>query len=152
MSEKRDSFQNDRGIGFLVTQVSHSITQCFNRAFEQYDITFPQSRVMAYLIRQQDVGDVNQRDLESALGIKASSISSLVRNLENKGFVECKRRAADARNKSITLTEKGLAVQRQLEGLCHEIEEILTVGISDEQLSELADQLQKVRSNIEKSE
>lgn len=149
MSEKRDRMQNDKGIGFLVTQVSHSITQCFNRAFEQYDITFPQSRVMAYLIRQQELGDVNQRDLEGALGIKASSISSLVRNLENKGFVECKRRAADARNKSITLTEKGLAVQHQLEGLCFEIEEILTAGISEAQLDELANQLQKVRSNIE---
>ena len=149
MSEKRETMQNDKGIGFLVTQVSHSITQCFNRAFEQYDITFPQSRVMAYLIRRQDKGDVNQRDLESALGIKASSISSLVRNLENKGFVECKRRAADARNKSITLTEKGLAIQQQLEGLCYEIEETLTEGISPAQLEELAELLQKVRGNIE---
>ncbi|MBE6991664.1 MAG: winged helix-turn-helix transcriptional regulator [Ruminococcaceae bacterium] len=149
MSEKRDVLHSNRGIGFLVTQVSHSITQCFNRAFEQYDITFPQSRVMAYLIRQQDKGDVNQRDLESALGIKASSISSLVRNLENKGFVECKRRAADARNKSITLTEKGLAVQQQLDGLCIEIEEALTAGISEAQIDSLADLLQKVSSNIE---
>lgn len=150
MSETVDISRGGRAIGFLSAQVSHAITQYFNRAFEQYDITFPQSRVMQYLFRMDGKEDVNQRDLERALGIKASSISSLVRNLENKDFVQCRRRASDARNKSIVLTEKGRSAAARLDTLCLEIEAILTDGIDDDELNALADTLAKVRNNIER--
>lgn len=150
VDEYREHFQHDKEIGFITTRVSHSITQRFNRLFDQYGITYPQSRVLGHLITSEGLHDVNQRDLERALGIKASSISSLVRNLENKGFIMCQRRTRDARNKSIFLTEKGRDITKGMDEVILSSELELIDGMSEEEVEQLRSLLTRVTENIEK--
>ena len=88
-------------VGYMITNISYGIRQYFDNLFSDYDVTYPQSRVLTRLFGQLGKGNVNQRDLEHALGIKASSVSSLVRNLENKGFITCERLPEDTRNKRV---------------------------------------------------
>ena len=86
-------------VGYLITNISYAIRQYFGNLFAEYDVTYPQSRVLTRLFNQLGRDDVNQRDLEHALGIKASSVSSLVRNLEQKGLIYSERMPHDTRNK-----------------------------------------------------
>lgn len=149
MNEYRERFTHDKEIGFITSRVSHCITQQFNRLFDQYGITYPQSKVLGHLISSEGLFDVNQRDLERALGIKASSISSLVRNLENKGFIECHRRALDARNKSIELTEKGRALTKSMDEVIQSSEEALIKGMTEEEVTQLKTLLSRVMDNVD---
>lgn len=109
--EKKQPVQENPDVGYLITNISYGIRQYFDKLFVDYDVTYPQSRVLTRLFGQLGKGDVNQRDLEYALGIKASSVSSLVRNLEQKGFIRCERLPQDTRNKRVLLTEKGMEVR-----------------------------------------
>lgn len=152
VDEYRENFTHDDEIGFITTRVSHIITQRFNRLFDQCGITFPQSRVIGHLISSEGIHDINQRDLEHALGIKASSISSLVRNLENKGFIECNRRTRDARNKSITLTDKGREITKSMDEIIQSSETLLAEGMSDDEIQLLKSLLSRVMHNLEKEE
>ena len=114
-----------------------------------YDVTYPQSRVLTRLFGQLGKGDVNQRDLEYALGIKASSVSSLVRNLEQKGFIRCERLPQDTRNKRVLLTEKGMEVRAILDGARDQAEAKLVRGMSQEEQETLRQCLRKVLENLE---
>ena len=145
--KKVDNTENP-DIGYMITNISYGLRQYFDRLYANYDITYPQSRVLTRLFSQLDKGDVNQRDLEYALGIKASSVSSLVRNLEQKGFVRCERVPEDTRNKRVLLTEKGLEVRYLLDNARDQAEEALVKGLSDEQQEVMRACLRQVLKNL----
>lgn len=140
--------QNNQDIGYMITNISYGLRQYFDRLFVNYDITYPQSRVLTRLFAQLDKADVNQRDLEYALGIKASSVSSLVRNLEQKGFIRCERMAEDTRNKRVMLTEKGIELKGVVEEARVKAEELVVQGIPEGQREVFRTCLVKVLENL----
>ena len=133
----------------MITNISYGIRQYFDSLFSDYDVTYPQSRVLTRLFAQLGKGDVNQRDLEYALGIKASSVSSLVRNLEQKGFVTCERLPQDTRNKRILLSDKGLQLRDMLDNAHDQAEDKMTRGLTPEQVEVFRTCLQQVMQNLE---
>ena len=147
--EKKQPVQENPDVGYLITNISYGIRQYFDKLFVDYDVTYPQSRVLTRLFGQLGKGDVNQRDLEYALGIKASSVSSLVRNLEQKGFIRCERLPQDTRNKRVLLTEKGMEVRAILDGAREQAEAKLVRGMSQEEQETLRQCLRKVLENLE---
>ncbi len=135
-------------VGYMITNISYGIRQYFDNLFSDYDVTYPQSRVLTRLFGQLGKGDVNQRDLEYALGIKASSVSSLVRNLEQKGFITCERLPQDTRNKRILLTEKGMQLRSMLDSARDQAEGKLTEGLTPQQLEVFRACLAQVMENL----
>lgn len=136
-------------IGYLITNISYAIRQYFDKCFVEHDITYPQSRVLTRLFGQLNKGDVNQRDLEYALGIKASSVSSLVRNLEQKGFVRCERLPQDTRNKRVILTEKGMKLEEVVMSTRDRAEMEMVKGLSPEQQEMMRQCLHQILNNLE---
>ena len=149
MVEKEKKIPENPDIGFLITNISYGVRQYFDKCFSDYDVTYPQSRVLTRLFGQLNKGDVNQRDLEYALGIKASSVSSLVRNLEQKGFIRCERLPQDTRNKRVILTEKGMEVQKVLAEARNKAEANMIKGLTDEQQEMLRTCLRQVLTNLD---
>ena len=138
-------------VGYMITNISYGIRQHFGNLFAEYGVTFPQSRVLIRLFSQMGKSDVNQRDLEYALGIKASSVSSLVRNLEQKELIRCERMPQDTRNKRILLTEKGIKLRDMLENATEQAEENLIRGLSPDRLETFRMCLQQVMENLEQA-
>ena len=136
-------------IGFMVTNISYGIRGCFDRLFSGYDVTYPQSRVLTRLFGQLGKADVNQRDLEHALGIKASSVSSLVKNLEEKGLIRSERSETDSRNKLIILTDAGLELREMLGNARVEVEEQLVKGMTEQETIQFHRYLTTVMENLE---
>lgn len=147
--DKKLPVQENPDVGYLITNISYGIRQYFDKLFVDYDVTYPQSRVLTRLFGQLDKGDVNQRDLEYALGIKASSVSSLVRNLEQKGFIRCERLPQDTRNKRVLLTDKGMEVRAVLDGARDQAEANLVKGLTEEQQDMLRQCLRQVLENLD---
>lgn len=148
MDPKTHPAMENPDVGYMITNISYGIRQYFDNLFSDYDVTYPQSRVLTRLFQQLGKGDVNQRDLEYALGIKASSVSSLVRNLEQKGFITCERLPQDTRNKRILLTPKGMALQDLLGGAKDQAEITLTAGLTEEQKETFRTCLRQVMANL----
>lgn len=148
MDQTEKSPSPNPDVGYMITNISYGIRQYFDNLFSDYDVTYPQSRVLTRLFGQLGKVDVNQRDLEHALGIKASSVSSLVRNLEQKGFITCERLPQDTRNKRILLTDKGLQLRDMLEAARGQAESKLTEGLTPEQVESFRTFLQQVMQNL----
>lgn len=144
----RNEKNQNPDIGYMITNISYGIRQYFGNLFAEYDVTYPQSRVLTRLFARLGKGDVNQRDLEYALGIKASSVSSLVRNLEQKGLITCERLPQDTRNKRILLTEKGMQLRDCLEQARNQAENALVEGLTEEQLTVFRVCLSQVMQNL----
>ena len=140
-------------IGYYLSNISHSIQQYFNRLYDQHGITYPQSRLLTYLYKKEELAqngepsNVNQRELERALGIKASSVSSLVRNLEAKGFIKSERIESDTRNKRILLTEKAYEIDAVIDRAVNQTEEALTKNMSEEDVATLLGLLRVLMDN-----
>ena len=139
-------------VGYLITNISYAIRQYFGNLFAEYGVTYPQSRVLTRLFNQLGKGDVNQRDLEHALGIKASSVSSLVRNLEQKGLIYSERMPQDTRNKRILLTEKGMQLREMLGETRLQAESALVAGLTENQVKTLRADLMQILNNLNPGE
>jgi len=142
----------DPDVGYLITNISYAIRQYFGNLFAEYGVTYPQSRVLTRLFNQLGKGDVNQRDLEHALGIKASSVSSLVRNLEQKGLIYSERMPQDTRNKRILLTEKGMQLREMLGETRLQAESALVAGLTENQVKTLRADLMQILNNLNPEE
>ena len=142
-------------IGYYLSNISHSIQQYFNRLYDQHEITYPQSRLLTYLYKKEELAqngepsNVNQRELERALGIKASSVSSLVRNLEAKGFIKSERIESDTRNKRILLTEKAYEIDAVIAQAVNQTESALTTNMSREDVETLLGLLSVLMGNAQ---
>lgn len=139
-------------VGYMITNISYGIRQYFGMLFSDFDVTYPQSRVLTRLFNQLGKGDVNQRDLERALGIKASSVSSLVRNLEQKGLIYSERMPQDTRNKRILLTEKGMQLREMLGETRLQAESALVAGLTENQVKTLRADLMQILNNLNPEE
>jgi DNA-binding MarR family transcriptional regulator len=134
--------------GSKITVISHAIRQAFNKLYQEYNLTFPQARVLTYLMDNQDRDCINQRELERALGLKASSVSSLVVTLEQKGFITCQRIESDARNKRILLTDQARELQSVTDAAAQKIESTLGSGIEGEEREIVDRALEKMVHNL----
>lgn len=72
------------------------------------DVSGVQLHALISVARANDRGQkLCQKDMERELGLRASSVSSMLANLERGGYIVRTQAEGDARTKFITLTEKG---------------------------------------------
>ena len=50
--EKKQPVQENPDVGYLITNISYGIRQYFDKLFVDYDVTYPQSRVLTRLFGQ----------------------------------------------------------------------------------------------------
>lgn len=98
----------------LIYSVSHKcIVLCENES-KKYGISFPQLVILSMLNKNQDK-DICQKDLENKLGVKGSSISSLLSNMIKKNFIVKEASACDGRKYIVKLTDKSLDLINKIE-------------------------------------
>lgn len=75
---------------------------------QTHGLAVGQSRVLRFIYDQTLIGHtVNQSDIHQAFSIRPASISELLDNLSNQGYVLQVDDVIDRRKKSVTLTETG---------------------------------------------
>lgn len=73
-----------------------------------FGVTGVQLHTLVFVMVESLCGhSVCQRDIERQTGLRASSVSTLLGNLEKNGFISRTQSAEDARTKTIVLTGKG---------------------------------------------
>ena len=134
-------------IGHLITNIANGTRQRFDHFFAQYDLTYPQYRCLMWMFRQD--APVNQQALCAALCIKASSVSSLIRNLEKKGYVRREPNSQDRRNWNLILTDKALELQSRIEVATENGERQLLTGLTPAQVETARIVLEQILQNLE---
>lgn len=112
-------------IGLYINIASHLIRRTADSFSAHYGLTGIQSRILSYLAGVPD-REIFQKDIEQHFGIRRSSVTSVISNLEQNGFLERRKVAGDARLKKLVLTENGLEVVQELTHSIDEFEQTLS--------------------------
>lgn len=123
----------------------HEVSISMGRGPRQGLVVRPgQNKVLKILDKK---GTMRQKDLLAELGIRAGSLSELLRKLEDDNYIERKRAGADRREIEISITERGRI--SALESIMSEKErdEELFSSLTNEERSQLSSILNKLLEN-----
>lgn len=136
-------------INWTSHQISRALDACI-AAEVSPELTGMRGLVLGYVVRNtQNDGAVYQRDLENWLHIRRSSVTNLLQGMEQAGFVKRCPVARDARLKSLTATEKGMACFEHIERCINDFEQQLSAGVTEQELQAFQNTLEKFMHNAQ---
>lgn len=126
MDEKKLMEQYDK--------MNRKMQRHFSSYFSDCQLTSIQGIVLHYIIVEKDRGDIFPKDLEEFLGIKGSSVTSLINNLEQGGYLRRESLESDGRYKKLVLTEKTKGMQEDILKRVNDYIHSMFVGIPEDHL------------------
>lgn len=105
------------------------------------------ARILGYLAAR-DGEDVFQRDIERAFSIRRSTVSKVVRLMEQKGLLRREAVARDARLKRLVLTERAREIHAEAAREIADFEARATAGLSAGDIAALRGLLDRICANL----
>ena len=126
MDEKKLMEQYDK--------MNRKMQRHFSSYFSDSQLTSIQGIVLHYIIVEKERGDIFPKDLEEFLGIKGSSVTSLINNLEQGGYLRRESLESDGRYKKLVLTDKTKGMQEDILKRVYDYMHSMFVGIPEDHL------------------
>ena len=123
-------------VGARIRFLTHAFSRThlkIARDMGEEDLSMAGGHLIGFLYRNRE-RDVYQRDVEEELHITRSSVTSLVKLLEKKGYLVRESVEQDARLKKLTLTEKGAASFEHTMAAIRQTETLAVQGLTKEEL------------------
>ncbi|MDO3436962.1 MarR family transcriptional regulator [Rhizobium sp. CBN3] len=132
---------------FSIYSAGHAFNQLYRPLLDELDLTYPQFLVMTALWARDDR---TVKDLGETLFLDSSTLTPLLKRLENVGLVTRNRNPADERQVLLRLPPKGQALKNRA---AHVFDCIGTaVGLDAETVSKIRDTIASLRDNIHKKD
>lgn len=112
------------------------------------DITGSNGWILGFL-KQNEQREVFQKDVEAEFMLARSTVTAVIKLMEQKGYIRRESVAYDGRLKRLLLTEKGAQAQQQMGSVIADVEAQLVAGISEEELAVFHEVLRKIGKNAE---
>ena len=151
MQTKQNSPPEEFRFGREVQNLANRFRRLGDENLQKEGITISQLRVIAYVSRYGDT-PVYQKELEEHFGIRRSSVTGLLQNLEKSGLLVRVGAEKDARVKIVSLTEKGRALDEKLKSYIHGLESEMMKGFSAEEKDVLRGFLLRMLENLDSVE
>lgn len=120
--------ENNWAIGHYVTRLANALERNMDNALAEFGVTGKQARLLGFIKLKSEKGCIFQRDIEETFGIRRSSVTSILQNLEKGEFIQRMNDSKDCRSKLVRLTKKGQAVFNKVDKEITRIEnEILSL-------------------------
>ena len=139
-----DTYQVEKGIGYLARQFSHTIGRELDRRMADLGLTDAQWKPLLLL---QQGGCTTAVDLARIACHDAGSVTRLLDRLEAKGFVQRVRSAEDRRVVNLELTDEGRKIAKQVPEIIVELANESLKGFSQEEFEQFTDLLTRALAN-----
>ena len=103
--------------------------------------------ILNYLAHHSE-RDIYQKDIENDFGIRRSTVSKVIRLMEEKGLICREAVPNDARLKKLTLTPEGKKLQAAIEKEQQKTEQLLRQAVSEEELKIFFEVMEKFKKSI----
>lgn len=130
-----------------VGSIARLLQQEINQSVLPEGVSRQQYQILSYLYRCQDA-PVFQRDIETRFSMPRSTVSGLMKELEQEGYIRRRQVESDSRLKRLTLTDKGRGVCRMVRQGLVDLNQQLSGGISDEEFNVFWQVTAKMRANL----
>jgi DNA-binding MarR family transcriptional regulator len=139
----------NKGLGFLLADVSRLLRRDFDRRVRELGMTQAQWRALAHLARDEGI---NQAALAERLEVAPITLARLIDRMEQAGWV---RRAADSADRRATLlflTPRARPILRELETHADAALEMLLQGMPAATRRQLMQSLEQMKTNLIESD
>ena len=152
MSEEMRQPPGEDGIRLIrrFRDIGHKLKRLGDINLEEKGITFSQLRVLAFLMRHEE--GALQRDLEEAFGIRRSSVTAILQNMERSGIIRRDSVDGDARKKRISVTEKGRRLDEELRAYMDGLENELARIYTQEEMALLSELTERMLEKLKRME
>lgn len=117
----------------------------------EYGVTPVQMHAMIFINKSAADGlKVCQKDVEKEVNLRASSVSTLISNLENDGFLIRTVAEGDARTKFLELTQKGKDVCLKDKLIMEQCDGAIQAALTEMEQEEFEKLLKKIIADISK--
>ena len=142
--ENNESLQLKNQVCFPLYALSKEITKLYRPMLEELDMTYPQYLVMMVLWEKDGltVSEVGEKLL-----LDSGTLTPLLKRLENKSFIDRKRKKEDERVVELFLTNEGLALQHKACSIPAEM--LAKIDIKTEDLLQLKTLLDNLLAKIQ---
>ena len=91
---------------------------------------------------------LTQRELSQRVGSMEQTTVEQLKNMERRGYIERRRSVDDRRKIHVHLTDRGMALKRQLLHVAKEVNHVALEGLSDGEIGFLRLVLERIRGNL----
>jgi DNA-binding MarR family transcriptional regulator len=132
-------------VGFTLSQLGLETARQFGRLVGRLGI---EPRHFAVLRAVQMSPDQTQQGIGDGLGIPASTMVTIVDQLEEKGLVERRHQSADRRTRALHVTPRGTALHEEALDAAKAQEARICAGLDATERELLIELLGRVRANL----
>lgn len=138
-----------KNAGRYISKLSNKIRRRIDAFPSRKEFSGSQGRTLHFLLAQTE--DVFQRDIEEEYGIRPSTATELLKQMEKNGLIVRQPVSYDNRLKKIVLTDKALRCRQQVVDDLTRLEEQIIRGIPEEQLAIFFEVVEKMMDNLSES-
>ncbi len=147
MEKDNDSLKLKNQLCFPIYLCSKEIIRKYTPWLEEIDLTYTQYIVMMYFWEKEKS---NVKEVGKTLLLDSSTLTPLLKKLENKGFITRVRSTIDERNLEIQITKKGRELKDKAKLIPEKIGKC--IALSEEEAATLYALMYKILMNVERNE
>ena len=147
MKKDNDSLKLKNQLCFPIYLCSKEIIRKYTPWLEEIDLTYTQYIVMMYFWEKEKS---NVKEVGKTLLLDSSTLTPLLKKLENKGFITRIRSTIDERNLEIQITKKGRELKDKAKLIPKKMGKC--IALSEEEATMLYSLMYKMLMNVERNE
>lgn len=144
--------QDRPAIGFEIKTVSNLIKRRLDESGLDKDLeglTGMQGWIIGMIYHREQAGvDVFQRDLEKEFDIRRSTVTGLIKLMEQNELITREPVARDRRLKRLKLTARSRSIHERVSVKFRQMEDRLRTNLSEQEIHQFLDVLSKIKNNI----
>lgn len=140
---------SDHNMIWLIKQLNISLDQYGRETRKAEALTPSESFVLSFLLFHKEQ-ELCATDIHLKFGLSKASVSSVLKSLRQKGYLERKTAPGDDRRKQIVLTTKAFEAEKQVTEILKIRQSCLCRGIPEKNLDIVEDSLKKMILNLRK--
>lgn len=133
--------------GPMLGRCAHLVRERLEARLADWDGTQAQIRVLLYLSRHG--GQALQHEVTAFLNVRPSTVNGILDRMEERDLVRRSISQEDARQRLISLTDRGRERQDRFRTIHGEMEEVILRGFSPEEVRQFRTLLERAIGNLE---
>ena len=138
-------------VGFEIKRMDNLLKRRINVMVKKNgidEITMMHSFIIHYIYDNRE-RDIYQKDIEKVFHMNRSTITNMVKYLEEQGYITRRQVPSDARLKKLGLTEKGERLHQIIGEAIHETEKKMQNALTTQEKEQFIRLSHKIRSQLE---
>ena len=136
---------NNNKTAILIKKLALEFDKIANPSLAPYNLTPTQYKILKYLYDHENVIGM---DIQNEYSMTNPTVTGIIQNMENNGWITRVTNPNDSRSKIIKLTDKAIKMKDELYELGDNLERRFTKDLTKEEQKELLKLLNKIMEGI----